>query len=71
MRTGVNVTAKKVGISSRLPLWTSKEDAAVFSDEDTQLASTLGALAGMAYENARELRLRAASDGLRWFLTSC
>ena len=27
-----------------------KEDAAVFSDEDTQLASTLGALAGMAYE---------------------
>jgi len=43
-----------------------KEDAAVFSDEDTQVASTLGALAGMAYENARLVaQLRAQTDELR------
>ena len=43
-----------------------KEDAAVFSDEDTQLASTLGALAGMAYENARlVVRLQEQTRELR------
>jgi len=43
-----------------------KEDAAVFSDEDTQLASTLGALAGMAYENARlVVRLQQQTRELR------
>jgi len=43
-----------------------KEDAAVFSDEDTQLAATLGALAGMAYENARlVVRLQEQTRELR------
>ena len=43
-----------------------KEDAAVFSDQDTQLASTLGALAGMAYENARlVVRLQEQTRELR------
>ena len=43
-----------------------KEGAAVFSDEDTQVASTLGALAGMAYENARLVaQLQAQTDELR------
>jgi len=43
-----------------------KEGATVFSDEDTQVASTLGALAGMAYENARLVaQLQAQTDELR------
>jgi PAS domain S-box-containing protein len=43
-----------------------KEDAGVFSDEDTQVASTLGAMAGMAYENARLVaQLQAQTDELR------
>ena len=45
-----------VASSSRVYGWLAlveKQSAEVFSDEDTQLASTLGALAGMAYENAR------------------
>jgi signal transduction histidine kinase/CheY-like chemotaxis protein len=43
-----------------------KEGASVFSDEDTQVASTLGAMAGMAYENARLVaQLQAQSDELR------
>ncbi|HET9569083.1 MAG TPA: PAS domain-containing protein, partial [Vicinamibacterales bacterium] len=43
-----------------------KEDAGVFSDEDTQVASTLGAVAGMAYENARLVaQLQAQTDELR------
>ena len=43
-----------------------KEGAQVFSDEDTQLASTLGALAGMAYENARLVaQLQAQTKELR------
>jgi two-component system, cell cycle sensor histidine kinase and response regulator CckA len=43
-----------------------KEDAQAFSDEDTQLASTLGALAGMAYENARLVaQLQAQAKDLR------
>jgi PAS domain S-box-containing protein len=43
-----------------------KEGASVFSDEDTQVASTLGAMAGMAYENARLVaQLRAQTDELR------
>src|SRR5262245_52031292 len=45
-----------VASSSRVYGWLAlveKEHAQVFSEEDTQLASTLGALAGMAYENAR------------------
>lgn len=43
-----------------------KEGAQVFSEEDTQLASTLGALAGMAYENARLVtQLQAQAQELR------
>ena len=43
-----------------------KEGAGVFSDEDTQVASTLGAMAGMAYENARLVaQLQAQTDELR------
>jgi PAS domain S-box-containing protein len=43
-----------------------KEGAPVFSDEDTQLASTLGAIAGMAYENARLVaQLQAQAEELR------
>jgi two-component system, cell cycle sensor histidine kinase and response regulator CckA len=43
-----------------------KEDAGVFSDEDTLVASTLGAMAGMAYENARLVaQLQAQTDELR------
>ncbi len=43
-----------------------KEGAQVFSDGDTQLASTLGALAGMAYENARLVtQLQAQAEELR------
>ena len=45
-----------VASPSRIYGWLAlveKEGAQVFSDEDTQIASTLGALAGMAYENAR------------------
>jgi len=43
-----------------------KEGAEVFSDEDTQVASTLGAMAGMAYENARLVaQLQAQTNELR------
>jgi PAS domain S-box-containing protein len=43
-----------------------KEGADVFSDEDAQVASALGAMAGMAYENARLVaQLRAQTDELR------
>ncbi len=43
-----------------------KEGAQVFSEEDIQLASTLGALAGMAYENARLVaQLQAQAEELR------
>jgi PAS domain S-box-containing protein len=43
-----------------------KEGGRVFSDEDTQLASTLGALAGLAYDNARLVaQLQAQAAELR------
>jgi PAS domain S-box-containing protein len=43
-----------------------KEDGQVFNDEDAQLASTLGALAGMAYENARLVaQLQQQAEELR------
>jgi len=45
-----------VASPSRIYGWLAlveKEGVQAFSDEDEQLASTLGALAGMAYENAR------------------
>jgi PAS domain S-box-containing protein len=43
-----------------------KDGADVFSDDDTQVASTLGAMAGMAYENARLVaQLQAQTDELR------
>ena len=43
-----------------------KEGAQVFNDEDIQLASMLGALAGMAYENARLVaKLQAQAEELR------
>lgn len=58
-----------VASSSRVYGWLAlveKEDAQVFSEEDTQLASTLGALAGMAYENARLVaQLQAQTKELR------
>ncbi len=58
-----------VASPSRIYGWLAlveKEGAQIFSDEDTQLASTLGALAGMAYENARLVaQLRAHAEELR------
>jgi PAS domain S-box-containing protein len=58
-----------VASQSRVYGWLAlleKEGAGVFNDEDTQLASTLGALAGMAYENARLVaQLRAQAEALR------
>jgi len=43
-----------------------KAGAAVFTDEDTKLAATFGAMAGMAYENARLVaQLQARAEELR------
>jgi len=58
-----------VASPSRVHGWLAlveKEGGQLFSDEDTQLASTLGALAGMAYENARLVaQLQAQTTELR------
>jgi signal transduction histidine kinase/CheY-like chemotaxis protein len=58
-----------IASASRVYGWLAlveKEGAALFSDEDTQVASTLGAMAGMAYENARLVaQLQAQTDELR------